>query len=93
MSKNKLYTLSYFRNRLLQNGISSKILINNFTEEDDRRWMISIYDDLKIICVCYKNNDIFYFEFFDGKQTIKLNQLIQTESMKVIIEFLQNHRD
>lgn len=93
MSNNKLYTLSYFRNRLLQEKISSKILINDFSPNDERYWMISIYDDLKIICTCYKNSDEFFFEFFDGKQNIKLTRYFRTDSMKVIIDFLKTLKE
>lgn len=94
MSHNKLYTLSYFRKRLFNAGYSSKILIANF--DDSRYWMVSIGDVAKIICICYKNQDVSgnsSFEFFDGKNRIKQNVLINTQSMNVILEFLNQIRD
>lgn len=91
MSHNKLYTLSYFRKRLFNAGYSSKILIDRF--DDSRYWMISIGDVAKIICVCYKDGENYYFELFDGKNKIKQNMIIHTQSMNVITEALNELRE
>ena len=94
MAHNKLYTLSYFRKRLFNAGYSSKILIDSF--DDSRYWMISIGEVAKIICVCYKNQDSSgnsSFELFDGKNRIKQSIIINTQSMNVIVEFLDKVRE
>jgi hypothetical protein len=88
MSNNNLYTLSYFRQRLHNAGISSKILTNKFDEADKRYWMISIFEKEKVICTCFKTDDDFYFEFSDGKNKLKQNYILRTLSMNVVIKFI-----
>lgn len=92
-NKNKLYTLSYFRKRLRDSGITSKILIDSYTETDQRYWTISIDPSKKIICTCFKytENDViqFNFNFSDGNQNLPIDRNIKTESMNVIIDELK----
>lgn len=90
MSKNKLYTLGYFRQRLKLAGLWSKILIDKFSADDKRYWAISIDKDLQIFCICYKTHNDYYFEFIDGHQRCTMNIKIRTESMDVILEFLKD---
>ena len=90
--RNNLYTLSYFRKRLKDAGILSKVLIENFNEDDRRYWSICI-SELNIICTCFKyldedHNQIVRFHFNDGNQKFTYDKNIQTESMNVIIEIL-----
>lgn len=97
MSKNKLYTLGYFRKRLKDANIESKILIDTFPQNDTRKWMISIFKDLSIICTCLKtiegeNTNQFYF--CDHGQKVKpFNYILKTDSFNVIIEFLQGFKN
>jgi hypothetical protein len=88
MSHNKLYTLSYFRKRLHEAGFSSHIIFDIFAASDTRYWMISIGDIAKIICICYKKDEEFHFELSDGKNYIKNNLNIHTQSMNVILDIL-----
>ena len=91
--RNNLYTLSYFRKRLKDGGISSDILVENFPENDKRYWSICISEELSIICTCFnyldeENDQIVRFHFTDGNQRFLMDKNIQTESMNVIIEML-----
>ena len=91
--RNNLYTLSYFRKRLKDGGISSNILIENFPENDKRYWSICISEEFNIICTCFKyldedNDKIIRFHFTDGNQRFLMAKNIQTERMNVIIEML-----
>ena len=85
MSNNHLYTLGYFRKRLIEAGITSKILVSKYAESDCRYWTISIGNDKHIFCTCYKNDFDVMFEFWDGRQRIQHLYLMQTQSMNVII--------
>ena len=94
MANNKLCTLGYFRKRIRDNGIESKVLIDTFSEKDNRKWMISIYRDCSIICTCLKpliDEQIKYeFIFSDNQQKIKpVIYTIKTDSLNVIIDFLK----
>ena len=94
MSKNKLYTLGYFRKRLKDSNIESKILIDKYPDSDSRKWTISIFKELSIFCTCLKNvegenqNEFFFCDL--GQKVKPINFIIKTDSLNVIIEFLQN---
>jgi hypothetical protein len=92
-NKNKLYTLSYFRKRLRDAGITSKVLIDSYTEGDKRYWTISIDPENRILCTCFKYTEDnilkFYFNLSDGNQNLPIDKTIKTESMNVIIEILK----
>jgi hypothetical protein len=92
-NKNKLYTLSYFRKRLRDAGITSKVLIESFSEDDKRYWTISVDSKRRVLCTCFKftENDEtnFYFHFADGNQRLPIDKTIKTESMMVIIDSLK----
>lgn len=90
--KNNIYTLSYFRKRLFESGISSKILINKF-ERSPRYWMCSIYPDIQLICTCFKHEKDFWLSFSDGKNRLSIDHIIKTESMNVIIDWLKNFKN
>jgi len=84
---NKLYTLSYFRNRLFAAGIESKILIKNYPENDTRYWTICLFKDYCIYCTCYKyDSESYSFEFWDGGNLIHNRKIIKTLSMNIIIK-------
>jgi hypothetical protein len=90
---NNLYTLGYFRKRLLGEGFTSKILINDFSEKDGRYWTISIDTELKIFCTCFREDDEISFEFWDGGNRIMNKFIVKTSSMNVIIHNLNTFRD
>lgn len=94
MSKNKLYTLSYFRKRLNEAGYNSNILIKDYEETDSRYWTIKLFNNKNILCTCYKQTDITredcIFEFWDGGNFYKNRYIICTESMQVVISHLND---
>jgi hypothetical protein len=94
-SKNKLFTLSYFRKRLKDAGFITKILDDRYSEIDKRYWTISIDKNYRIHCTCFKfktqdDENCYSFMFTDGKQKIKIDRTLTTSSMKVIIDFLNS---
>lgn len=93
MASNKLYTLSYFRKRLAEEGFASKVIIDKFPVDDKRYWMISIDRNNMIICTCFKytdnGNTTYHFQFTDGGQRLKFTVTKQTESMAVITTYLK----
>jgi len=97
MAKNKLSTLGYFRKRLRDAGIESKVLIKDYIESDKRKWTISIYKDLSIICTCSKTNsanDHNFFNFNDfGQYVNPINTVFSTDSFNVIEKFLKDIRE
>lgn len=90
---NNLYTLGYFRKRLLADGFTSKILINDFSDVDGRYWTISIDSELKIFCTCFKEDGDLSFEFWDGGNRIPGKFVVKTKSMNVIINHLNSIKD
>jgi hypothetical protein len=94
-SKNKLYTLSYFRKRLREVGISTEVVVSDYDEQDKRYWTISIDGKLKILCTCLKYTDtdgstVSKFHFSDCKQSFKMDMVRETVSMEDIISMLSN---
>ena len=93
-NKNKLYTLSYFRKRLRDANLTSKVLIDSYKGEADKRyWTISIDPEKRIFCTCFKyieeDEIVFNFKFSDENQSLPIDRTITTESMMVIIEELK----
>jgi len=84
MNNNHLFTLSYFRKRLFDEDILTKVLIKNYSREDSRYWTISIHPERQIFCTCFRDGERFWFEFSDGKNLLKNSLRIETLSMKVI---------
>ncbi len=79
--------MSYFRKRLHSSSIESKILINRFNEEDTRYWTLSLFPDThNIFCTCYKVEQNYWFELWDGGNKLKNKRSIRTKSMNVIID-------
>ena len=85
ITNNNLFTLSYFRKRLFDAEIPSRVLIRNYQKEDKRYWTISIDQEKQIFCTCFRDGEEFWFEFQDGKNQITNPLIIKTLSMKVII--------
>jgi hypothetical protein len=88
---NNLYTLSYFRKRLLSGNLTSKILVNDYEETDRRYWTISIGSE-KIFCTCFREGTSNRFEFWDGGNLLQGRRSISTKSMNVVIDFIQGLR-
>lgn len=90
--KNKLYTKSYFKKRLIENGYIVTDLIIFYDNNDDRRWTILINRKNKIekdniFITCYRKSPIHYwFEI----QTKKVNNYkLFTKSINVVVEQLK----
>jgi len=83
---NNLYTLGYFRHRILSAGIPSKIIVKKYADNDDRYWTISLFGEKHVFCTCYKVDSEFWFEFWDGNNIIKNKRIIKTQSINVIIK-------
>ena len=90
MSKNRLYTRSYFIKRLVDSKIKCIPLINTFSEDDIRKWSVLVLPSTyNILCTCYKKTmDEYWFKFDTEK---KSNMQVKTQSMNVIIEFIQHY--
>lgn len=92
MSKNNLYTQSYFVKRLVEAGFDVKRLNIEFETKDTRKWTILVnFKDVpqkcNIIITCIKNStDDFFFKLM----TIdSIEFCIRTMSMEIVIEQLK----
>lgn len=87
--KNKISTLGYFKKRLKDNGFIVLDLFKNFSEKDDRKWVVMINpgdESLILTCKIEEDFDSPVFEFTDSN--LKMPLKIATSSMEVIIEKL-----
>jgi hypothetical protein len=90
---NKLYTLGYFRKRLMDAGIKSDVIVKKYPERDSRYWTLSLCGDRYLFCTCHKTDDECYFEFWDGGQIIQARRIVKTQSMNVVIAKVFNWID
>lgn len=96
MSKNRLYTLSYFIKRLADNKIFSEILINNndkrdkyYSKDDIRQWTILIDpNNRNIICTCFKKTPKNFWFKLNTKYNDNIK--IKTLSMQTIINIIND---
>ena len=99
---NQLNNQSYFISRLRDSGYVINKLDIRYTDSDPRCWTILIDPFCaNVICTCYKNanRDSFnmsqigddYFEFHDGGQFLPSKFKIDTNSMEVILAFLNKY--
>jgi hypothetical protein len=87
--KNNLYTLGYFRKRLTASNIPSKVIVNKYAKHDIRYWSLVLFPRThNIFCTCFKTDDKYYFELWDGGNKFKNKRLIETKSMNVIVELI-----
>ena len=88
-SKNKIYTKSYFKKRLLEAGFTIKDPEINYDLIESRYWSLVVDVGRKNIFVtCYRVSfDNFWFNFSSEKVS---NFKIYTKSMEVIEEQLHN---
>jgi len=94
-SKNKLRTPGYFIKRLRDNNYVVLRLFSIFGKHDPRRWTVIINPTgNSVFCTCYINkNEIgeVLFELDDGGVKIPKNFYLKTESIEVVIDFLQKN--
>lgn len=90
-SSNKLYTLSYFRKRLLDSGIKSVKVVEKYSDTDARYWTLLIDpNQSSLICTCYKrSSDDFKFTFLIPNGNIIT---VKTLSMDVIINTINENK-
>ena len=88
---NKIYTLSYFRKRLLDNKIKSTIIVGKYPTNDVRYWTVLIGpNSYKMICTCRKNSSSEYnfnIQIPNGNSVT-----LRTKSMEVISDFINDNK-
>jgi hypothetical protein len=94
-SKNKLRTPGYFIKRLRDNGYIVLRVFSIFGRHDPRRWtaIINPTGD-SVFCTCYINKNEMgevLFELDDAGTKIPKNFYLKTESIEVVIKFLQDN--
>jgi hypothetical protein len=93
MSKNKLYTKSYFKKRIVEQGFDVIDLKIPYENNDLRKWSLVINKTkcnykMNIIITCFKDENTKEFCFkFQGQR--KKEFLLETLSMKLIIDILK----
>jgi len=94
-SKNKLRTPGYFIKRLRDNGYIVIRLFSVFGKHDPRRWTVIINPTgNSVLCTCYINKNEMgemLFELDDGGVKIPKNFFLKTESIEVVVDFLQKN--
>lgn len=96
MSKNKLYTKSYFSKRLKDAGFDVIKLKIPYQNEDNRKWTIIVNPGRKysntwkfnVFVTCYKEKDSKDFSFKFQGQDFK-DFILETKSMKLIIKIFE----
>lgn len=92
MSKNKLYTCSYFCKRIIESGFDVIRLSIPYEPDDQRKWTIVVnkhgpYPKMNVIITCFKNDETKEFAFkFQGRK--KKEFLLETLTMNMIIGIL-----
>lgn len=85
---NKPTTKSIFIKRMKDSGYLVDHLIE-FSESDLRKWQILLdKGNSNLFITCYKNNLI---EFYDGEQFYESKFLLDTSSVDVIFQYLNDH--
>lgn len=93
MSKNKLYTCSYFCKRLVEHGFDVQRLPIVYEVNDLRKWSIVVNktnDTYKknILITCFKNEETKQFSFkFQGQ--LQKDFVLETLTMNMIIAILK----
>ncbi len=97
MAKNKLYTKSYFKKRIVEQGFDIIDLKIPYEKNDLRKWTLVVNKTksnykMNIIITCFKDETTKEFCFkFQGQR--KKEFLLETLSMKLIIDILKKTTD
>lgn len=90
--KNRLTTPAYFISRLRDNGYMVDRVFTKFGKADSRSWMVVVDPGgASVFITCLRNVDEYganYFEMYDAGQYIPKRFSINTESIEVIITYL-----
>ena len=93
MAKNKLYTLSYFKKRIIEHGFDVTKLNIQYESNDLRKWTIVVNKHksnykMNILITCFKNEKTKEFSFkFQGQRQKEF--ILETLTMNLIIEILK----
>ena len=93
MSKNKLYTCSYFCKRIIEQGFDVIRLNIPYEKDDLRKWSIVVNKHnsaykINVMITCFKNEETKNFEFqFQGQR--KKAFFLSTLTMTMIINILK----
>lgn len=90
---NKLTTQGYFIKRLRDSGYVVNRVFSDYGEVDPRQWTVVIDPGVaSVFCTCYIENDdgeeSGYWELYDGGQYIPTRLKIKTESVEVVLNWL-----
>lgn len=88
MANNKITTKSYFIKRLRDCGYVVDKTPIEYLENDVRRWTILLDNGISsVFGTCYKDGT---FSFYDGNRYISNRLKIRTDSIEVIVEYLNS---
>lgn len=93
MSRNKLYNMSYFCKRLVENGFDVNRLRIPYMSDDIRKWSVVVNKQgseykHNILITCFKNEETKEFIFkFQGQSAEDF--MLPTQTMTLIIEILE----
>ena len=92
--QNKISTPGYFIKRLRDSGFSVLRIFQNYGIHDPRRWTVLVDPGRASIFVTCYTNKLFigeiYFELNDGGILFPKNYSISTESIEVIVSYLND---
>ena len=88
MTKNNLYTKSYFIKRLIETGYFVYRVVDRFDDSDIRYWMVYVRDRSNriVVITCVKPDNDFYFRINGPNDS---NIKLETLSMNVVIETIE----
>lgn len=98
---NKITTLGYFKNRMRAAGYTIMDVFDKYSDLDPRAWTVILDPGCaSIFITLYKNAsqddikkselDSFYFEMYDGGQFLPTNMKYKTNSMEVLLTYLND---
>lgn len=88
MSNSKIHTRSYFIKRLRDSGYTVDKLNFEYSDDDNRKWSVILDNGCSsVIITCMKNGS---FRFYDGDSFVDNHISIVTDSIEVIVTYLNN---
>lgn len=93
-NKNRVTSPAYFLSRLRDSGYRADRLYDSYAIGDARAWTIVIDPGgTSVLCTCLRGVEEAgdaYFELYDAKQNIPQRFRLDTESIEVVITYLNN---
>jgi hypothetical protein len=89
MANTRITTLSYMVKRLKDSGYNVHRCDSlNYSEDDKRKWTIIVDNGVgSLFITCFKSGS---FHFYDGLRFFNSNLKLNTESIEVIIQYLND---